>query len=264
MKLQILVSTMHQNDYSLINRMRISTDAIIINQCDNTNINNLKINCNEIIWVNTVERGLSKSRNCALLNADADVCIIADDDLIYNDNYHHIVLQEFKEDPTVDIIAFQVKGIEREFKKYSSKKQKINILNSMKISSVEIAFRLKKINDKGIKFNELFGSGAKYYMGEESIFLTECLKKGLKIKYSPKCIANLHIGESTWFQGYNEKYFINKGAAFTAMSRSLSFLLIVQFAIRKKELYYESFNVISAIKLMLKGRKNYLTDLVHQ
>ena len=34
MKLQVLVSCMHQQDYSLLEKMNIQTDAIIINQCD--------------------------------------------------------------------------------------------------------------------------------------------------------------------------------------------------------------------------------------
>lgn len=34
MDLQVLVSTMHQKDYSIIEKMNINSDAIIINQCD--------------------------------------------------------------------------------------------------------------------------------------------------------------------------------------------------------------------------------------
>ena len=34
MRLQVLVSTMHQKDYSLLDRMNIHIDAIVINQCD--------------------------------------------------------------------------------------------------------------------------------------------------------------------------------------------------------------------------------------
>jgi len=32
--LEVLVSTMHQSDLEIVNRMNIRTDAIIINQCD--------------------------------------------------------------------------------------------------------------------------------------------------------------------------------------------------------------------------------------
>ena len=44
MKLQVLVSCMHQQDYSLLEKMNIQTDAIIINQCDINKFENIKIN----------------------------------------------------------------------------------------------------------------------------------------------------------------------------------------------------------------------------
>lgn len=260
MKLQVLVSTMHQKDHDLIKKMRISTDAVIINQCETNRAEEFNYNSNEITWVNTTDRGVSKSRNCAILNSDADICLIADDDLVYRNNYNKILMEEFTKDSSLDVIAFCVKGIEGEFKKYSGKPRNVNFLNSMRISAVEIAFRLEKIKKECIVFNEAFGPGAKYYMGEDSIFLTDCLKKGLKIKYIPKYIADLHLGDSTWFEGYNERYFFNKGAAFAAMSRGLSFFLIIQFALRKRNLYSGGLNMTTAIKLMMRGREGYLID----
>ena len=109
-------------------------------------------------------------------------------------------------------------------------------------------------------FNELLGAGAKYSMGEENDFLFKCLKKGLKIKYIPIKIADLYIGESSWFNGYNDKYFIDRGASFTSMSKRFSNILIVQFAIRKRKLYKDKMSVIKAIKLMLCGKKDYLNQ----
>ena len=52
---------------------------------------------------------------------------------------------------------------------------------------------------------------------EENALLFQCLRKKLKVYYIPKVIADLHIGESTWFTERNEQYFMGKGAAFAAM-----------------------------------------------
>jgi hypothetical protein len=123
---------------------------------------------------------------------------------------------------------------------------------------VEIAFRLDRIREKGIEFNELFGAGSKFSAGEENIFLFECLARGIKVKYVPVKIANLHTGTSTWFKGYNEKYFRDKGAAFTAMSLTFSVPLIVQFALRRCKLYQENLTLSQVIRLMLEGRREYL------
>mgnify|MGYP000852640283 CR=1 FL=1 len=262
LNLQVLISTMHQKDYSLLKRMNIDSDAVVINQCDEDFFYNLNIDNHRIMWINSKERGLSRSRNMALINANADICLLADDDLEYVSDYRKIIINQFELNPDADIIAFQVEGIEERFKKYTNKPRKISFLTSMKISSVEIAFRLDKIKKADLKFNVLFGAGSKYYMGEENIFLSDCLRKGLNIV--PIKIAYVHIGESTWFNGYDEDYFINRGAVFTAMSYKLSIPLIVQFAVRKVQLYKNRFNIFQVINYMLEGRKRYLADINSQ
>ena len=96
-------------------------------------------------------------------------------------------------------------------------------------------------------------------MGEENIFLYDALKKGKKIYYVPIKIAELKEVESTWFAGYDEVFFISRGANYCAMSRFFSHFLILQFALRKKELYIEKMSTAKAIKYMYKGRKEYLS-----
>ena len=259
MLLQVLVSTMETGNFELKEKMNIQSNAIIINQGSNNSIEKLEAKGKLVTWINSTERGLSVSRNMALENASADICLLADDDEVFIDNYEQIILGQFKKNPDYDIIAFQVEGIEEKFKNYSSKERDIGFIYSMKISSVEIAFRLDRIKEKAIRFNELFGAGSKYFAGEENIFLYDCLRAGLKIKYVPIKIADLHIGQSSWFKGYNEEYFIAKGAIFTAMSKTFSAVLILQFAFRKRDLYKENHSIIEAIQLMFKGRKEYLS-----
>ena len=258
MNLQVLVSTMNQEGYNLLEKMKIDCEAVVINQCGKKSKENIEFNKFDIKWINSNKKGLSISRNMAIDNSDSDICLLADDDLIYVDNYKDIIIEQFKLYPKADIITFQIEGIEKKFKNYHSKPRKLNYLTSMKVSSVEIAFKSKSIKDTEVKFNETFGAGAKYFAGEENIFLYDCLKKGLNIQYVPIKIADLHIGESSWFKGYNKEYFIAKGAIFTAMSKAFSIPLILQFAVRKRNLFKAETSILSAIRLMLNGRKQYL------
>ena len=62
---------------------------------------------------------------------------------------------------------------------------------------------------------------------------------------------------STWFKGYNEKYFFDKGALFTAISRRFRILLIMQYLLRHRGVL-KDIKFLEAIKLMLKGSKDYL------
>lgn len=262
MNLQVLVSTMHQKGTNLIRKMNINSDAIIINQCERDNIEELNLSGSNIKWINSSTRGLSRSRNLALKNADNQICLISDDDIEYIPNYEKIIVEQFEKFPEADIISFQVEGIDKPFKKYYPKSRKINYITSMKLSSVEIAFRLESIRKHNMFFKESFGAGSsKFIMGEESIFLFEAIRKGLRVIYVPIKIADIHTGESTWFKGFNKEYFISRGAAFTAMSVNMSLLLIFQFAVRRYKLFYRETNIWQAINYMLKGRRQYLIEL---
>ena len=138
MSIQLLISTMHQADHSLLERMHVASDAVVINQCDQEGNETFEFNGHHILWINTIERGLSKSRNMAIRNATADICMIADDDMEYRADYVDTVTSAFAR-ISADIIGFQVCGIESKFKDYSAEEQKITYLKSMKMAS-ETAF----------------------------------------------------------------------------------------------------------------------------
>ncbi|USL25724.1 glycosyltransferase family A protein [Priestia megaterium] len=263
MSIKVLVSTMNNsNPKNLLGKMNVSSDAIIINQCQFNKLDSFEINGNQITYVCCDEKGLSKSRNKAILSADeSDICLLADDDLVYVQNYKELVGKAFVENPTYDILAFQVEGIDRFFKSYPQKSKQLGYLSSLKVSSVEIAFKAKKLKKKNINFNELFGSGAYYKMGEENLFLHDCLRKGLKIKYIPIKVADLYMGDSTWFKGFTYEYFVDRGAVFAAMSKGYSRFLIMQFALRKYKLYKNETSLKDAIKSMFYGRKQYFKKI---
>ena len=168
MRVEVLVSTMNQTDYSLVEKMRISTDAVVVNQCQEDSVIEYDYNGNRIKWINSTTRGLSVSRNICLSEARGEICLIADDDLEYVEGYAEIVQKAFENNKKASIIRFKVLGIEEKFKDYPEKTEKIGLLKSMKISSVEIAMLRNKV--AGLKFDEYIGAGTKFCMGEENAF----------------------------------------------------------------------------------------------
>ncbi|WBL14826.1 glycosyltransferase family 2 protein [Sutcliffiella sp. NC1] len=261
MKVEYLISTMYKSDYKFINDMNINSDATIINQTDFYKKQEYETNRGKIKFISTTDRGLSKSRNLAIKNASGDICVLCDDDIKHYDNSVEVIKKAYLENSEADIIVFAYHTKGRHKKNFTQKSSKINYLSAMKISSVQITFKRKSILEKGILFNEQFGTGSSVYQsGEENIFLFECLKKGLKIYYEPQYILQLEEnGESSWFRGFNEKYMLDRGAIFTAMSKKFSLALILQFAIRRYNLYKNSMGLFMAIKYMLNGRKRYLS-----
>lgn len=67
MKLQELVSTKHQTDHSLLEKMNIQSDAIVINQCDRDCIERFTFRGHDILWMSMNERGVGLSRNNAII-----------------------------------------------------------------------------------------------------------------------------------------------------------------------------------------------------
>lgn len=259
MKIEILLSAMHLSDRSIVERIGLQSDAVVVNQCNCDSTEHFEYNGHRVTWINSTERGLSRSRNMALANSSADICLLVDDDEELLPDYPEVITTAFERHPDAAVIGFQVQGIEAHFKTYSGPEGAAGYIRSMKMASVEIAFRRKALTDNNIAFNEKIGAGTKYLMGEENTLLFNCLSKGLKIFYVPRMIGKIHIGDSTWFTGYNDNYFHSIGAVFTAMSKKWSLLLIGQFAVRKYGLYKNETGMWRALRLMLAGRKEYLS-----
>lgn len=260
MKIEVLVSTMNlENHEELLRKMNVKK-SVIINQTQFVTSGDITEGENRLYSYQ--EKGLSKSRNRAIENSKADICMIADDDIKYEDNYEKIVDNGYKKYPDADIIAFYVDNFDEKRKKPIRKEGKIGILKSMRIQSVQVTFKRKSIRDKNIRFNERFGAGAELYMGEENIFLAQCLKEGLKMYYIPKTIATIQDNNSTWFKGHNEYNFNVKGAVYYEISKSLYPILIFQFALRKRWLYANEVKTLKAIKYMFEGVKKYKKSII--
>ena len=250
MELEVLLSVMNLNIKDL-DKMNISSKCVVINQCDKKEHKKYK---NFDIY-SYKEVGLSNSRNRGLEHIKSDIILLCDDDVVYNDNYETQILNEFKRLKDADIIIFNLDSPNRKIKDNKTSKR-LHFYNTLRYSSQRIAIR--KTND--IKFNTLFGAGAKYSNGEEALYLVEALKKKLKIYSSTVNIGTVYHEKSSWFKGYDEKFFFDKGAIFTAISKRFRHLLMLQYLIRHKEVLSNlGFN--KAYKNMLKGSKDYMNTI---
>lgn len=259
MKLEILLSTMNLKNLNenkkLIEKMNIQADTLTINQITNNKIEAFenKIEKNRVI--SKIGKGLSRSRNLAIENSIADICVLTDDDVTYIPEFEKIIEKEYEKNKNYDIICFFVESNNNERKVKRMFTSRIGKIRAMRICSFQITFKRKSIVDKNIKFDENYGAGTNYNRGEETIFLWECIEKGLKVKFINKKIADVNQTESSWFKGYDEEYFEKQGAIFYRLSHKMYFILILQFAVRKYKLYKKQLNFIQAVKYMIKGKK---------
>ena len=255
MTLQVLVATMHQMDHSLLDKMNIQSDAIVINQCDYNKIEEFSYNGHNILWMSLRERGIGLSRNTALMRATADIVLFADEDVKYIDGYPQKIQAAFEANPKADILLMDLKAIgDVKSPQRAYTHRRVNWYNAMHYGAVHFACRREKLFAKGLSFNLLFGGGARYSCGEDSIFLANALRSKLMIWTVPGYIGTVTHGESTWFEGYTEKYFYDKGVLMNAIFGNKSYMLIVALILKNKG-QTKDYGLVKAIRVAFKGIK---------
>ena len=252
-RLQILISTV-DDKIKLENINKLNT--IVINQL----INKKKSVYRLPNIFSYSEKGLSKSRNKAIEKSDAEICLISDDDVQYKNDIENIILRSFLNNKDADIITFQIETPDgKKYKNYKKESFWHTKKTLMSVSSIEIAFRRESIINNNIKFDENFGLGTSFPTGEEIIFLTDALKKGLKILYIPIPIV-IHPLESSGKDYDNEILIKAKGAMFYRIFGNLGYIVSVIFAFKKYKLSKYSF--LKFTNLMFKGILMY-KRLIH-
>lgn len=233
-KLEVLVTTMHQTDFSKYYDMNLSTNAVIANQadcnCEETKI----IGGHTVKLVTTDTRGTSKNRNIALANIDEDTdyILFADDDLRFYDDYEQTVISAFEKAPQADAIKFNLKCV-------SERKISMNPIKDFHRATRRevtswgvwgLIIKVSLLKNSGIIFNERFGPGTDNYCGEDSLFLQDLFKHKINVYASPEYIAEIDQSDSSWFEGYSEKYFTVTGMVLSEMYPILCYLLILRSA----------------------------------
>lgn len=254
MRIQVLVATMHQNDHSLLEKMNIQTDAIIGNQCDRNEVEEFEWNGHKIKYLSFAERGVGLNRNNSLMRADADVCLFADDDIVYCDDYAEKIEKAFNAQPDADVIVFNFKISKNggNAKDIVKEHKRVGKRGVTAFGTPTVAIRTQSVKYKNIVFHRMFGGGADFSCGEDTIFLQDCVKKGLRVYTDPTTLGIIECGESTWFRGYTDKFFVDKGVLYKYVFGWLAKPYSAYHVIKHRKKYSEV-GVKKAIKLMFEG-----------
>lgn len=136
------------------------------------------------------ERGLSRSRNRALDLASDEICLFGDDDQRYAPDVCEQVEAAFADLPEADILTFAERTPEgRLRRRYPTRPRPHSLFSARGVRTPEIAVRLSRVRDAGLRFDADFGFGARYAAGEEFLFLADALRKRLKAWFVPRVIS---------------------------------------------------------------------------
>ncbi len=259
-KFEILCVTMHQKDFSKIKEMNIRSNVVFANQADTTAYDEIEFEGKKARMITTATRGVGINRNLALTYADADICLFADDDVKYVDNMEKLVLDEFDKHPDADVFIFHLDTDDAKRKQVRyAKTRKHGRFERMPWGGVRIAVRISSVKKANVWFTTLFGGGCIFPSGEDSMWLLEAKRKGLKFYVSENTIGTVSFEESTWFTGADEKFYFGKGAFYAAVHPKIISLWMLYFALRTRGAGNLSFS--EKMRWMKIGRRCY-TDMI--
>ena len=201
MTLQLLISTIDGNIDNIVDMLLEPSEGIsylVSWQHSDGNSKRdipLALQRDDVTVCHLEGRGLSRNRNNCIDHATADICLIADDDCRYRQEWLNNVIQTFVANPGVDIATFRDNnGIAPNYP-HATMDLRSKCRNYY-ATSFEIAFCRSSVQGH-LHFNEMFGLGAPVlHCGEEEIFIHDALKLGLKCRFFP-VVAVEHLGAST-------------------------------------------------------------------
>lgn len=253
MRLEILAAAVEKDGRELAESMNLATDAVIVNQCGGYGYEEFSAGDGRIRLFSMKERGVGLSRNTALSYAKGDIVLFSDEDIRFYEGYEEQVLAAFAKNPAADVITFNFKVDERRATYYNREARAIRWHNYGRYPTYSVAARLDSLRKKDICFSLLFGGGAKYSNGEDSLFLHDCLKKGLRLYASTEEIGEEIYRESTWFKGYNEKFFIDRGVLYVFLYGTLARMMALRFLLAHRTVMCREKKLPEAYRLMKKG-----------
>lgn len=256
MKVQVLASVMNQTPAETAARMQLDSDAVIINQCDSLGCEEMEYRGHSVRFYSFPDRGVGRSRNEAILRADSDICLFSDADIVYEPGYEAAISREFEANPDADMILFNVTVEESRRTYHITKRRRVRWYNCGRYGAVSFAVRRESLLSSGVTFSLLFGGGARYSNGEDSLFLKEFMKKGYRVYTAPVTIAREEAGDSTWFAGYNEKFFFDRGVLYHYLYGKLSRIMAIRFLLAHRVKMCGEISVKQAYRYMKDGMRS--------
>ena len=254
--LEVLISALGKDAQALASGMNLECGAVLVDQGSRND--RYEFNTSEghtVRTIESVERGIGRSRNLALEEARGRIVLFSDDDIVYSEGYAESILKAFEAHPEADIIMFNV-NVSEERKTYRIDKEiRVHKWSVGRYPAYAAAVRLDSIRRAKVSFSLLFGGGARYSNGEDSLFFMDCLRAGLEVIAVPVTIGSEIPRESTWFHGFNDKFFLDRGVLYSFLYGNTAGIWALRFVLAKRRTYAGQMKPSDAFKLMRKGIK---------
>ena len=257
MTFELLVSCVQKDAHELAEKMNISSDAVIVSQLEEKESDEFfDIGEKRILSIKSQTRGVGLNRNICIDHASADIILFADEDIVYDEGYEEKVLKEFTDHPDVDVIFFNVRVCEERRTYWTDDYKYVKWYNSGRYPAYSIAVRASKLKAAGVKYSLLFGGGARYSNGEDSLFINDMRKAGFRMLASPVVLGEEVPRPSTWFNGYNDKLFYDRGVLYHFLYGPWAMLWGFRWVYKMRPEYEKDYSYKKALKVLFQGIKD--------
>ncbi|WP_163409656.1 glycosyltransferase family 2 protein [Flavobacterium ajazii] len=240
--LEIIVSTMNRNSLDFL--IPVFTFAhfsnfsiLIINQTQENRI--LVSDYPSVRVINSFEKGLSKSRNLGIKNARGKVVLIADDDVVFLENFQENIIKAHNLNENATAICFQTitKGgcLYSNYPKYQ---KELNNTKIRKVLSIELSCKVEDLKKRECFFNEFFGLGSKFKDSETFFFLKNIRHKRLRVIFYPLSIV-IHEAFSSSDDAASDRVIYARMAGYYKSHGVVAYLFLLKymfFLLRKYKL----------------------------
>lgn len=267
MIVEFLIATTNRTDLSFLQPMfsKLETSdyrVLVINQCISIPLVSLSSDDSLIRCISVAERGISRSRNLAIANASGDVCVICDDDTVFEADVVETIRQATAANPDVSVFTFKiVTPAGKPYKAYPSESMALEgSFRLMRVSSIEIVFRREAIQQHKIQFTEWLGLGTDFSGGEEVVFLKDCQNKKLKLRFINQFIVQ-HPVESSGKAFHKPSNAMANGAMLKKLYPVSYFAWVIYFGLKRRKYYRGHYSVFAFLKLMFSGSNRMKADM---
>lgn len=260
-RLQILVSSVNKIPDNLPKTMNLESDVVLVNQLIGdaapsgieAGEKTFEYNGHSVLVLNRKEKGVGLSRNTALEHSDHEIIQFGDDDIVYDPGYAARILAEFDAHPEADILLFNVKAQEGRETYWNEDFSRVSWYNYGRYPAYAICARRKKLIDSGVRYSLLFGGGAVYMNGEDTLFLHDCLKAGLSLYRTTVVLGKEKAGESSWFKGFTDKFFFDRGVLYHCIYGKMAPVWGFRYLFKNRKEYCAEKGLIKSYLILCDG-----------
>ena len=257
---EILIATMFREDLNFLDAMFSLNDSadfniIIVNQTSEDKL--LSSDRPNVKVINSLDRGSPASRNLAIRNATADVCLMADDDIVYQPHLKKHIEVAYSNHPEAAMISFEaINEHGQSFADYFP--EGLHDKKSLKkIYTIVISFKREVFKAHQVYFNHYFGVGSVFKGETEYAFLRNAYDKGLNMIHVANVIVQHPDENSGRFMGSDDALYA-RSALTQRFYGNFSYLWLLKYVLFIYRHDYITFSqMTSKFRMGLNGIAKY-------